>query len=739
MIRQLKLAIILALTAVMPAMAYSYPIEVPEIEHGSITSDVQSAQVGDTVTLTVTHDPGYLMKDLCVVAGYPVDGGGEAHAPVVPKTANMWYQQQVISLTKVDENTYQFVLPEQFNDLLTPNYLETTSFRVRCTVKQVSPAVLWSAGEKTLYFIYEENPVCDYEDTKYWQGHNLNKVWAGGQILATGWNHPDWSSNDEVNSNLEKVVFDESFAQVRPTSCYEWFLLMYRLTTIEGLENLNTSEVTNMNSMFYECSSLSTLNLDSFDVSKVTNTTTMFRNCSSLTRIFCDQTWNINTSEFMFDGSVNLVGAVPFDSTLYDGSMANPNTGYFTGRKSINTDVQGNGTINVIDREFPTFTVTFTLDEAQFTTTENVVITGDNSGDTIEFTLSNGVYSFVMPDEPVTITVTFDTLEGVVPAVFWCEDNATLYFVNVPFEAVSDGKWDGHTITQAWNGDVVTNTGTTEPGWRILMEKVTKVVIDDSFAQLRPTSCYAWFSRMLNLNTIEGLENLNTSEVTNMYSMFFACSSLSTLDLNSFDVSNVNDVTDMFQNCTSLTTIYCDNTWEIPTMFFGCNNLVGAVPFNVSQINCAMANPVTGYFTGKWDVSIAGDIEHGTVTCEKDWAYTNEVVTLTVNPDEGYRLESITVETVADGQPGRAPGKAPQRVNIDVNMGESPGIYTFTMPAAKVIVNATFEKESITEIDAIQADTEGDGLWYTLDGRVLRDKPITPGIYLHGKSKIRIR
>lgn len=689
-----------------------YPIEITNGEHGTITCDLDSARVGDTVTVTVNNDPSCMLKELKVVAGYPVEDGGEAHAPIVPKAADMWFQQQEIELTKIDNHTYQFVLPQQFDNILTPNYMENTSFKVTSSFKQVSPAVIWSEEEQTLFFIYEEDPVQDYEEAGWWGDHKVTEIWSGDMVSATGWSHPAWSQNAAVRSSAQKVVFDESFAQLRPTSCFEWFNGLTNLSTIEGIENLNTSEVTNMNSMFFMCSSLTTLNVNSFDVGKVTNASSMFRACTNLTTIFCDNTWNIGTSLGMFQGSNKLVGAVAYDNSQTDAAMANPVTGYFTGSQVITVDVQGNGTIIAPDREFPTYTVTLTAEPAPLSTLASLIVTGDNSGNTIETTLSNGVYSFVMPGEPVTITAVFSTSEGETPAVLWCEDNATLYFVNVPFEALSNGTWDGNPITQSWSGNVVNNTGWSVPGWSAVKNQATRVVFDDSFATATPKSCYSWFFTFASITSIEGIENLNTSQVTNMNSMFYGCDGLTTLDVNSFDVSKVTNSTGMFRACHNLTTIYCDSTWQIATsdaMFLACNSLLGAVAYESNQVNTAMANPHTGYFTGKWNINIP-DFENGDVACQQQVAYTNETVTLSVIPDIGYELETLTVTTV-DAASG-----APLRENVDLTEGEN-GTYTFKMPPAPVTVNATFKQSTPTGVDNLNVEQQQNGKRYNLMGQ----------------------
>ncbi|WP_368854997.1 BspA family leucine-rich repeat surface protein, partial [Salmonella sp. gx-f5] len=61
------------------------------------------------------------------------------------------------------------------------------------------------------------------------------------------------------------MVFNASFANARPTSCNEWFFSCSNLTTIEGIEYLNTAKVTNMNKMFDNCESLKSLDLTKFN------------------------------------------------------------------------------------------------------------------------------------------------------------------------------------------------------------------------------------------------------------------------------------------------------------------------------------------------------------------------------------------------------------------------------------------------------------------------------------------
>ena len=86
----------------------------------------------------------------------------------------------------------------------------------------------------------------------------------------------------EKGAAIKKVIIKD---KIVPTNTSNWFAYLTNVTEIEGLENLDTSNVTDMNSMFYECSSLVSLDLSSFNTSNVTNMMMMFDGCSKLESI----------------------------------------------------------------------------------------------------------------------------------------------------------------------------------------------------------------------------------------------------------------------------------------------------------------------------------------------------------------------------------------------------------------------------------------------------------------------
>ena len=129
-----------------------------------------------------------------------------------------------------------------------------------------------------------------------------------------------------VNLNLS------SFNTSNVTNMYSMFSGCSSLVNL-NLSSFNTSNVTNMNGMFYYCSSLVNLNLSSFNTSNVTNMYSMFAFCKNIKTIYVSDLWNtsnVTSSSLMFHSCTSLSGAVSYDNTKTDISMANYTTGYLT-------------------------------------------------------------------------------------------------------------------------------------------------------------------------------------------------------------------------------------------------------------------------------------------------------------------------------------------------------------------------------------------------------------------------
>ena len=124
--------------------------------------------------------------------------------------------------------------------------------------------------------------------------------------LNSGKNLPEWVKKHSLG--ITKVVFDTSFANARPTSCYKWFWWCGNLNQVEGIKNLNTKEVTDMADMFCECKDLSSLDVSGFNTGKVTDMSGMFYECISLKLLDVAKfnTANVKSMSNMFYRCYNL-------------------------------------------------------------------------------------------------------------------------------------------------------------------------------------------------------------------------------------------------------------------------------------------------------------------------------------------------------------------------------------------------------------------------------------------------
>ena len=394
--------------------------------------------------------------------------------------------------------------------------------------------------------------------------------------LNSGDNYPAWSYDPykgrvaDVATEISRVVFDASFAKARPTTTAGWFSDLSNLYRIEGMkENLNTSEVTDMGSMFANCTSLSdidlrgfntlnvknmgymfyqdegtwnnltTLDLSRFNTSNVENMEAMFNNCVQLEAICVGDNWNtdkVTSSMYMFTGCYNLVGGA---GTVYDESH--------------------------VDKTYAR-------------------IDGGTS-------------------RPGYLTKQ--------PEAYAAYRTGQLIFY-----------YDGARASRQGSTYLLHESYDSKPAWA--EKSIRQVIFHYSFANYRPTSTANWFNDMSNLTTIMGMENLNTSEVTDMSLMFCGCSSLTFVELGFFDTQNVTDMEAMFHKCsaieylnlrsfdtrnvesmknmfsvdTELKTIYVGPEWstdsvtESTDMFFGCSQLRGAngTVYDANHLDAAYAH-----------------------------------------------------------------------------------------------------------------------------------------------------
>ena len=493
---------------------------------------------------------------------------------------------------------------------------------------------------------------------------------------------------------IQTVVFDESFKDARPKSCYDWFYCFEGLTRIEHLDYLNTSEVEYMNSMFRKCTSLETLDLSSFNTKKVknmyamfdgstnlrsitlskgfigssvTNLFSMFKDCTSLTELDLSgsNSENVKDMSEMFNGCSALSKLVLTDfktgqvstmesmfcncSTLETLDVSCFNTenvttmvGMFNTCSSLRSlDLSGFNTANVTDMSsmFKDCSSLRSLDLSSFNTRKvtqmqcmfegctNLESIDFSSFDTENMRSMNAMFysctkletldlsSFATP-KMVTMFNAFGeckNLKTIYVSSAFTTDKVTVDSwlfdgcVNLPnFNSANMGKEMAHTgkggyltaATASWvRWDAPTGTlsfhrsGTKPvgdnildldygnyPNWDTHAAEIKKVVFKAGFRDETHTTCSKWFSGCTNLTSIEGIENLNTSNVKYMNEMFGQCSNLETLDLSHFNTEKVGNMSNMFNGCTKLhdlniSSFNTENVTNMYGMFYGCSSL----------------------------------------------------------------------------------------------------------------------------------------------------------------------
>lgn len=339
------------------------------------------------------------------------------------------------------------------------------------------------------------------------------------------------------NVTIKNIVFEESFKTYAPTSLKEFFYNCISLETISGLEYLNTANITDMSSMFQECSNLKSLDFTNFDTKNVSNMYFMFNGCSTLTSL--DLT-NFNTAEvrdmnrmfYMLDESSTAL------TTIY------------VSDNFVTTNVQNGENMFKNCTKLKGFKKYFLLNtDHQYANYK-----------TGYFTSGCGYAEF----DNATGTLTFSN-KGVKP----------------------EGAYD-------------LNAEAFRPQWKNIETTVKKVVFNASFANAKPTICYAWFYNNSNLTTIEGLEYLNTEDVTNMGFMFDGCSALKSLNLSKFNTAKVTSMKNMFNNCSALKSLNLSgfNTAKVTdmnSMFRSCSALES---LDLSMFNTASVGSMPSMFRG---------------------------------------------------------------------------------------------------------------------------------------------
>lgn len=346
------------------------------------------------------------------------------------------------------------------------------------------------------------------------------------------------------------------------TTMENMFCICSTLETLD-VSSFNTENVTTMLGMFNNCSSLRSLDLPGFNTANVTQMSSMFNKCSSLRSLDLSSfnTRKVTYMQSMFEGCTNLES---IDLSSFDTENMKSMTGMFFSCTKLETlDLSSFATpkmVSMVDafsncKNLKTIYVTSAF------TTDKV---------TLDFSIFDGCVNLPNFNPAKTsVEMAHTGAGGYLTAasatwVRWDAPTGTLTFHRSGTKPVGDNIYElQYGNRQDWNDHAA---------------EIKKVVFKAGFRDETHTTCSKWFSGCTNLTSIEGIENLNTSNVKYMNEMFGQCSNLETLDLSHFNTEKVGNMSNMFNGCTKLrdlniSSFNTENVTNMYGMFYGCSSL----------------------------------------------------------------------------------------------------------------------------------------------------------------------
>ncbi|EMF0108347.1 BspA family leucine-rich repeat surface protein [Enterococcus hirae] len=382
----------------------------------------------------------------------------------------------------------------------------------------------------------------------------------------SGYEESPWNSGNVEATAIKKIVLVGKI--VAPENSSYLFSgsngELTNVTEIEGLNQLDTSKVTNMNSMFYNANSLESLDISGFDTSNVTDMAWMFDYLSSVTSLDVSSL-NTNKVTDMTGMFKDVSNVTSLDVSGFDTSNVTDMDSMFYSMTNLTSlDVSGFDTSNVTNmyRMFNEMNSLTSLDVSNFDTSkvtdmeemfDNVPLKKLILGDTFKFVEVNGVGA--------SLSSSWKREDGkgnLYSADDFMKNYGTGDLTAGTYVSVETGTWG--TCPYTFDEDTRTLTigagelgGYEESPWmtkKVAGGKIQKIVLSGKvIAPENSTNLFAGGATTLqSLTEIEGLSQLDTSNVTDMSYMFAFQIALKNLDLSSFDTSKVTNMSWMFNS-----------------------------------------------------------------------------------------------------------------------------------------------------------------------------------------------
>ena len=580
---------------------------------------------------------------------------------------------------------------------------------VTAGAQEMASWVLWNKTESTLYFVRD--------NVAHPKGENHN-----GYIIYA-WRIPDKADPQGVKTtnkaswsnakkDCTKVVFEDSFSAARPIYCIDWFNGFKKLTSIEGIKNLKTDEVTSMKQMFKDCSVLNSdsLDLSGFITSKVTDMSGMFWGCSALTTL---DLGNFDTSQVTDMNSMfyKCSALTELDVSNFNATSVTDISSMFVGCGTLKTLKMSGFDATNLKKMNNLFKGCDGL--------RKIDMSGFNTGN-----VSSLASFFSDKKRPLT---TID-LSGMKASNV---RHMSKMFYNCPsLKTVNLSGLDAPELTNmsgmfAVDGKKIISSLETVDLSGIIVHGSKTLAINSMFE-----NC----SALTSLN----LSGFDAPMVSSMKMMFKNCSALTTLDLKDLyntypknrKTTTAATTNSMFEGCSNLKSIFVDDRrWSKVdkgggNMFKGCNSLEGEDGTKIENCNAndlkkkgaMFAHTDAGGLLKKYYHIhlLTGDFATFYLGGKEVKEARNEdIITMKVNVPEGNTLKELTAMC--------------GETKVALTYDDVNDVYTFTMPEGAVTVATTFsQKYTLTGMEGITFRIGEEVVTQALAGTTVSYTPTIP-------------
>jgi len=380
-----------------------------------------------------------------------------------------------------------------------------------------------------------------------------------GSVLA-------WVSDTDSNGLYELTI--ASNGKTTLSDGIHMFNGLSKLTKINNMVYLDTSEAKSMMNMFSGCVSLTSLDLSYFDTSNVVSMHGMFTHCKSITSIDLS---NFNTSKV-----TDMYGLFQYCESLLNINLSNIDTSKVTRMNEMFYLCEAIKNLDLSDLDTSSVTTMY----GTFYGCENLINLNISSWDTSKVTTFSNMFCLCSSLTSLDLSH-LDTRNATSTSYMFdrCTNLISLDLSNFNTSKVEDMKYMFSDCTNlltlnisSFNTSNVTDMSFMFRG----CNKITTLVLTN-FNTSKVTDMQNMFSNCKELTTLN-ITSFDTKNVTNMNDMFYLCSKLTTLDITNFNTSKVTNMRSMFQYCFKLTSIDLthfdtSNVETMFTMFAFCKSL----------------------------------------------------------------------------------------------------------------------------------------------------------------------